>query len=163
MARSQLEPRLGRQARKTLAKRLRAVLSDKPLSMREIAAALDVEPEVVVVGMRELRARRRGHLRTSIRFGHVCWFWQADANAGGATALRSSFGEAAELKSPTAPAADDTVAVGAAAVASDVEVGPAAPSPDGGKPAKRKKKRKDARREARESAARVPNLPAAGG
>jgi hypothetical protein len=44
--------------------------------MGQMAAVLEVEPEVVVVALRELRSRKRGQLRSTIRLGHVSWWWE---------------------------------------------------------------------------------------
>lgn len=59
-----------------LARRLRVLLVDTPLDVRAMAAALEVEPEIIVVLMRDLRARRRGRLRSTISLGHVSWWWE---------------------------------------------------------------------------------------
>jgi hypothetical protein len=64
--------------RHDLARRLRVLLVDQPLDVRAMAVALDVEPEVIVVVMRELRARRRGRLRSKVVLGHVSWWWEPD-------------------------------------------------------------------------------------
>ncbi|MGI8422871.1 MAG: hypothetical protein ACR2NO_01915 [Chloroflexota bacterium] len=44
--------------------------------MGDLAEALDVDPEVVVVALRELRARKRGALRTTIQMGQTVWWWE---------------------------------------------------------------------------------------
>jgi hypothetical protein len=74
--RGRLEPRLGKDERKALAGRLRALLSAAPQNMREMSVALEVEPEVVVIALRELRARKRGTLHSTIRLGHASWWWE---------------------------------------------------------------------------------------
>lgn len=74
--RGPLEPKLGKEARKALAARLREHLRLAPHDMGTMAAVLDVEPEVVVVALRELRARKRGKLRSMIQLGHVSWWWE---------------------------------------------------------------------------------------
>ena len=74
--RSPLEPKVGKERRKALAKELRARLAVAPLGIGEMAEQLDVEPEVVVVALRELRSRKRGRLRSTIQLGHTAWSWQ---------------------------------------------------------------------------------------
>jgi len=73
------EPKLVKQERKALAKQVRATLVANPLNLGEIADALGIEPEVVVIALRELRARKRGRLRSTIRVGHVSWWWELPA------------------------------------------------------------------------------------
>ena len=47
------------------------------MDMQRMTEVLDVQPEEVVVILRRLRARkRRGRLRSTIRFGHVAWWWE---------------------------------------------------------------------------------------
>jgi hypothetical protein len=74
--RGPLEPKVGKEARKALAARLREHLRLAPHDMGTMAAVLDVEPEVVVVALRELRARKRGQLKSMIQLGHVSWWWE---------------------------------------------------------------------------------------
>jgi hypothetical protein len=74
--RGPLEPKLGKEARKALAARLREHLRLAPHDMGTMASVLEVEPEAVVVALRELRARKRGKLRSMIRLGHVSWWWE---------------------------------------------------------------------------------------
>jgi hypothetical protein len=62
--------------RKSLASKVRDLLALSPRSVGEIADTLEVEPEVVVIALRELRARKRGRLRSTIRLGHVSWWWE---------------------------------------------------------------------------------------
>lgn len=76
MTRSPLEPGLTKEERKALAARLRQVIAGAPMDMRQMAHVLEVEPEAVVVALRELRARKRGTLRSTIRLGHVSWWWE---------------------------------------------------------------------------------------
>jgi hypothetical protein len=77
MPRGSPEPKLKKKERKELARRLRAVLAQGPRDMAEMAAALQVEPEYVVIGLRELRKKRRGRLRSGMRAGRACWWWEA--------------------------------------------------------------------------------------
>lgn len=83
MRRSPLEPVLSKQERKTLATRLRAAIASTPMDMRQMADVLEVEPEAVVVALRELRASKRGTLRSAIRLGHVAWWWEVAPAAAG--------------------------------------------------------------------------------
>ena len=78
--RPRLEPKVGKGRRKALAKELRGHLALGPLNVGEMAERLDVAPEVVVVLLRELRSRKRGTLRSTIRLGHAAWWWEVTAN-----------------------------------------------------------------------------------
>lgn len=82
VARGPLEPKVGKGRRKALAGELRAHLRRAPMDMREMAAALSVTPEVVVIALRELRGRRRGRLLSTVRLGHVCWWWEDPPDTG---------------------------------------------------------------------------------
>lgn len=64
--------------RRDLAARLRLLLEQGPADVRRMATALEVEPEVIVVAMRELRAASAGRLRSTIHLGHVSWWWEPD-------------------------------------------------------------------------------------
>ncbi len=64
--------------RRDLAARLRLLLEQGPADVRRMATALEVEPEVIVVAMRELRAAGAGRLRSTIHLGHVSWWWEPD-------------------------------------------------------------------------------------
>jgi hypothetical protein len=75
--RPRLEPKIGKGRRKALAKELRDHLALQPMNVAEMAERLDVTPEVVVVLLRELRSRKRGTLRSTIRLGHAAWWWEA--------------------------------------------------------------------------------------
>ena len=55
-----------------------ALLREGPLDVRGMAAGLGVEPEVVVVALREARAASAGTLRSTIHLGRVTWWWEAD-------------------------------------------------------------------------------------
>jgi hypothetical protein len=88
-----LEPRLEKEERKALAGRLRKLLRQAPLNMREMALALEVEPEVVVIALRELRARKRGQLRSTIRLGHASWWWEDPPEEPEAPAVRAKAGK----------------------------------------------------------------------
>lgn len=92
-------PQLGKAARKALVHRLRELLSQRPMTMAELAEAAEVEPEAVVVGLRVLRGRKRGVLRSGIRFGHVAWWWEV-APAAAKAPSPSSAGEEAPAKEP---------------------------------------------------------------
>jgi hypothetical protein len=76
MPRNPLEPKLDKDQRKALSGRLRKMIAAAPMDMASMARALEVDPEVVVVALRELRARKRGALRSTIRLGHVSWWWE---------------------------------------------------------------------------------------
>jgi hypothetical protein len=67
-----LDPEL----RRHLARRLRYLLTEGPLDAGEMAAKLQLEPELIVLLLRDLRANSRGRLHTTVRRGHVCWWWQ---------------------------------------------------------------------------------------
>jgi hypothetical protein len=45
--------------------------------MAGVVATLEVDPEAIVVGLRELRTRR-GRVHSGIRFGHVVWWWEPE-------------------------------------------------------------------------------------
>ncbi|HEX2186168.1 MAG TPA: hypothetical protein VHN78_11760 [Chloroflexota bacterium] len=62
--------------RRRLARRLRHLLTAGPLDAGEMAAELQLEPELIVLLLRDLRANPRGRLHTTVRHGHVCWWWQ---------------------------------------------------------------------------------------
>jgi hypothetical protein len=62
--------------RKDLGRRLRDLLEVGSLDVRGMAAGLGVEPEVVVIALRELRALPGGRLRSAIRLGRVTWTWE---------------------------------------------------------------------------------------
>ncbi|HEX2035356.1 MAG TPA: hypothetical protein VHS99_14350 [Chloroflexota bacterium] len=62
--------------RRRLARRLRHLLTAGPLDAGEMAAELQLEPELIVLLLRDLRANPRGRLHTTVRRGHVCWWWQ---------------------------------------------------------------------------------------
>ena len=84
------EPKLAKQERKSLAKHVRAILLSNPLNLGEIADALDIEPEVVVIALRELRTRKRGRLRSTIRLGHVSWWWEVPAELASLASKKAS-------------------------------------------------------------------------
>jgi hypothetical protein len=65
------------QTRRALGARLRLLLDGEALDVRAMAAGLGVEPELVVVALRELRHDREGHLRTAVSLGRVTWQWEA--------------------------------------------------------------------------------------
>lgn len=82
MPRRQQEPKPNQAAGRTLAGQLEPLLLAGPMSMRQITAALEADPEVVVVALRELRRRDDGRLRSAISLGHVCWWWEPAARGG---------------------------------------------------------------------------------
>jgi hypothetical protein len=69
--------------------------------MAGIAATLEEPPEAIVVGMRELRARR-GAVRSGIRYGHVVWWWQ-EKGAGPVAPESLIVGAPAPAKATAAP------------------------------------------------------------
>ena len=73
------EPPIGKDERKALARRVRELLLAAPRSVGQIGEALEIEPEVVVIALRELRAQKQGRLRSTITLGHVSWWWEAPA------------------------------------------------------------------------------------
>lgn len=79
--RSPLEPILKKDERKQLAGKVRTLLDRNPLGVGEIADALGIAPEVVVIALRELRARKKGTLRSTIRLGHVSWWWESASSS----------------------------------------------------------------------------------
>jgi hypothetical protein len=62
--------------REDLGRRLRALLEVGSLDVRGMAQGLEVEPEVVVIALRELRAQPGGRLRSAIHLGRVTWTWE---------------------------------------------------------------------------------------
>jgi hypothetical protein len=62
--------------RHELGARLRALLEVGRLDVRAMAAGLGVEPEVVVVALREVRGNQTGRLRSSVTQGRVTWWWE---------------------------------------------------------------------------------------
>ncbi len=106
--------------RHDLARRLRVLLVDKPLDVRAMAVALEVEPEVIVVIMRELRTRRSGRLRSTISLGHVSWWWEPHRNRK-VRKSESSEAKAAEAKAAEAKAAEAKAAEAKASVAEPLE------------------------------------------
>jgi hypothetical protein len=67
---------LNPETRHALGERLRLLLAEDALDVRAMAAGLGVEPEVVVVALRELRLNGEGHLRTAVALGRVTWRWE---------------------------------------------------------------------------------------
>jgi hypothetical protein len=86
--RSPFDPKIPKPRRKALAKRLRAALAAEPMDMQRISDALAIEPEETVVVLRRLRARRGGRLRSAVRFGHVCWWWEPTPKKARATPVK---------------------------------------------------------------------------
>ena len=78
MRRGPFDDDLPPEARRDLGRRLVALLREGPLDVRGMAAGLGVEPEVVVVALREARAAPAGTLRSTIHLGRVTWWWEAD-------------------------------------------------------------------------------------
>ena len=74
-------PKVGKERRKELAKALRRRLSERAYDFGEMAEALEIEPEEVVVVMRELRGRKRGTLVSALHRGHTVWRWEETPKA----------------------------------------------------------------------------------
>ena len=72
-------PKVKKDRRKELAKALRVRLSERALGIGELAEALGIQPEEVVVVMRELRGKKSGTLTSAIRQGQTVWSWQESA------------------------------------------------------------------------------------
>jgi hypothetical protein len=85
-ARRPLEPPIGKDERKALARRVRELLLAAPRSVGQVGEALEIEPEVVVIALRELRAQKQGRLRSTITLGHVSWWWEPPAEVAKAPA-----------------------------------------------------------------------------
>ena len=65
------------ETRRDLGERIRRLLlEDGPLDVRGMAVGLGVEPEVVVVALRELRATHAGRLCSTISLGRTAWWWE---------------------------------------------------------------------------------------
>ena len=69
-------PKVGKGRRKELARVLRQRLSERAYDVGEMADALEIAPEEVVVVMRELRGKKRGRLVTGLSRGHTVWRWE---------------------------------------------------------------------------------------
>jgi hypothetical protein len=69
------------EARRDLGERIRRLLEEGPLDVRGMAVGLGVEPEVVVVALRELRATHAGRLCSTIHLGRIAWWWEPAAPA----------------------------------------------------------------------------------
>ena len=69
-------PKVKKDRRKELARELRARLSTGTHGIGELAEALAIEPEEVVVVMRELRGRKRGRLVSGLQRGQTVWRWE---------------------------------------------------------------------------------------
>ena len=67
---------MGKGRRKELAKVMRERLAEKQLGVGELAEVLAIEPEEVVVVMRELRGKKRGKLVSGLHRGHTVWRWE---------------------------------------------------------------------------------------
>ena len=72
-------PKVGKGRRKELAKEMRARLAEGALGVGELAEVLEIEPEEVVVVMRELRGKKRGRLVSGLHLGHTVWRWEETA------------------------------------------------------------------------------------
>jgi hypothetical protein len=64
------------ETRRDLGERIRRLLEEGPLDVRGMAVGLGVEPEVVVVALRELRATHAGRLCSTIYLGRTAWWWE---------------------------------------------------------------------------------------
>lgn len=69
-------PKVKKDRRKELAKAIRVRLGGGALGIGELAEALEIEPEEVVVVMRELRGKKSGTLMSAIRRGQTVWSWE---------------------------------------------------------------------------------------
>ncbi|HET7771417.1 MAG TPA: hypothetical protein VFN74_21780 [Chloroflexota bacterium] len=69
-------PKVGKGRRKELAKEMRERLAERQLGVGELADVLEIEPEEVVVVMRELRGKKRGKLVSGLHRGHTVWRWE---------------------------------------------------------------------------------------
>ena len=71
-----LWPKVKKDRRKELAKAIRVRLAGGALGIGELAEALEIEPEEVVVVMRELRGKKSGTLTSAIGRGQTVWSWE---------------------------------------------------------------------------------------
>jgi hypothetical protein len=85
---------------------MRHVLRAAPLNIRQMADALEVEPEAVVVGLRELRSSKRGRLRSSVILGHVAWQWYSDDGGAALDKKRKRKSESRRKATPPAKPTD---------------------------------------------------------
>ena len=69
-------PKVKKERRKELAKALRGRLAEQAFGIGELAEALEIEPEEVVVVMRELRGKKRGQLVSALQRGQTVWRWE---------------------------------------------------------------------------------------
>ena len=75
-------PKVKKERRRELARALRGRLSGGALGIGELAEALEIEPEEVVVVMRELRGKKSGTLTSTIRQGQTVWSWAEKRKKG---------------------------------------------------------------------------------
>jgi hypothetical protein len=94
---SEPEAQPGKAARKELARRLRAALTQQPLTIAQMVEALGTDEETVLAALRRLRksgmakakagkghggrsraARRPSRLRSGMVAGRPCWWWKSD-------------------------------------------------------------------------------------
>ena len=69
-------PKVKKERRKGLAKELRSKLAERAQGIGELAEALEIEPEEVVVVLRELRGKKKGRLVSGIQRGQTVWRWE---------------------------------------------------------------------------------------
>ena len=81
MPREKSARKLKKQSRKRLTRRLRDILTEQPLEIAEMEAALGLDEAAVLLGLRELGERKRGRLRSGVRDGRNCWWWEPPAGA----------------------------------------------------------------------------------
>ena len=77
-------PKVKKERRKELAKALRGRLAERAQGIGELAEALEIEPEEVVVVLRELRGKKRGRLASALQQGQTVWRWEETPKAAGA-------------------------------------------------------------------------------
>ena len=69
-------PKVKKERRKELAKALRGRLAERAQGIGELAEALEIEPEEVVVVLRELRGKKKGRLASALQRGQTVWRWE---------------------------------------------------------------------------------------
>ena len=68
--------KLDRKTRKALARRLQSALLADKLSVGQMQALLSTNEAGVLAALRALGARRRSGLRSGMRDGRACWWWE---------------------------------------------------------------------------------------
>ena len=127
------------EARHALGERLRLLLEEDALDVRAMAAGLGVEPEVVVVALRELRLNGGGRLRTAVALGRVTWRCEPLGEVAPAVATRHGRTAAARAEPAVrAPRAPDARRASASAAEPPVGGARSEASPVGGVPGRRR-------------------------